>query len=52
MVKVKALTYPKAGRKTWITIKTFDSFGAADAWLTNYIKTNHYIPTDFTISTK
>lgn len=50
MAIVKVLTYKQAGRPQWEILKTFDSFGEADAWLTEYIKSNHYIPTDFTIT--
>lgn len=40
------------GFRGWREIKTFDSFAEADLWLMNYIKTNNYCGSDFTISLK
>ncbi len=40
------------GLNGWKTLKTFDNPGDADRWLTNHIKTNNYIPSDFTIVRK
>lgn len=47
--EVRQITYKRPGRQSWETIKTFDNPGKADEWLSNYILSNNYIPTDFTI---
>ena len=48
------MTYTVKARtnKGWKEIKRFDSPAEADRWLTNYIKANGYIGSDFTITAK
>lgn len=47
--EVRQIAYKTPGKQSWETIKTFDKPGKADAWLGNYILSNNYIATDFTI---
>lgn len=52
MAVVKVINYKQAGKATWEVLRTFTTAREADEWLTEYIKSNHYIPTDFTIAFK
>lgn len=52
MVEVKAKIYKEAGKATWETIKRFEKPGAADAWLTRFIKENNADNKDFNIVIK
>lgn len=40
------------GFKGWKELQEFSSFAEADLWLMNYIKSNNYCGSDFTIALK